>query len=83
MTLCSMTMSPTKSLHNGRQTKQTKNVRDLQPCANHPTVISRHSTSSLKHFQREVGTAEDSASPRVRNLTLVWKTAPACFQAID
>lgn len=50
MALCSMPTSPKKILHDGRQTKQTKNVRDLQPSANHPTIISPHTTSSLKHF---------------------------------
>lgn len=82
MALCSMPTSPTVTAR--WQTNQTNKKCQRSPALCKPPYnhLPSH-TSSLKHFQREVGTAEDSASPRVRNLTLVWKSAPACFQAID
>lgn len=63
--------------------KQTKNVRALQLSAYNPTITSPHTSSSLKYFQREVGTVQDSARPKVCNLTHVWRSTPAFFQAID
>lgn len=63
--------------------KQMKNVRALQLSAYNPTITSPHTSSSLKYFQREVGTVQDSARPEVCNLTHVWRSTPAFFQAID
>lgn len=71
--------------YKGLQTNQNKqkNVRALQLSAYNPTITSPHTSSSLKYFQREVGTVQDSARPKVCNLTHVWRSTPAFFQAID
>lgn len=48
--------SPKSYLGTARKPKQKKNVRALQLSAYKPTVASAHTSSSLKYFQREVGT---------------------------
>lgn len=71
---------PTKDC---KQTKKMKNVRAFQLSAYNPTINSSHASSSHKYFQIEVGTVEDSVSPKVFNRTYVWKRTPAFFQAVD
>lgn len=45
--------------------KQMKNVRALQLSVYNPTINTPHPSSTLKYFQREMGTARHSAGPRV------------------
>lgn len=81
MTLCSLPQVPPQRTAN--KPKQMKSVSTLQLSAYNPTITSSHTSSSLKYFQREVGTVEDSASPKVFNRTYVRRRTPAFFQAVD
>lgn len=63
--------------------KQMTNVTALQLSVSSPIINLPHPSSTLKYFQREMGTAQHSEGLRVCNLTLVWKSAPAFFRAID
>lgn len=73
-----------KSPHKGLQTNQSKwKVSALSSSLHTIQQSPPHTSSSLKYFQREVGTVEDSASPKVFNHTYVRRRTPAFFQAVD